>query len=352
MATRTITAMFDNRAEAERAVQALVSETGLDRSAVRVDPGTEAATGGTASAHEDRGFFASLKDLFVPDEDRHSYAEGMRRGGVLVSAQVDDARIDRAMDVLEQHGAVDLDEREASWRKEGWTGYGGAAAAGAGTGAVVGASSDGNRTGVAAMPGATGSSAPDGTPGNPPGTMASRGVDQVAGTNISGAHPEHEARGTAAATGARAAAQGEEHIPIVEERLTVGKREVERGRVRVRSYVVETPVQEQVALHQEHVEVERRAVDRPVTDADRLFQERTIEAVETAEEAVVAKEARVKEELVIRKEAEDRVQTVQDKVRRTEVEIEDERRTAGTTTGTTGATTTTGTTRTPGPDRA
>jgi len=349
MATRTITAMFDGRAEAERAVQALVSEAGVDRSAVRVDPGSEAAAGDTAatSGHEDRGFLASLKDLFVPDEDRYSYAEGMRRGGVLVSVQVDDARIDRAMDVLERHGAVDLDEREASWRKEGWTGYGGAAAAGTGTGAVVGASSDGNRTGVAAMPG-SGTSAPDGTPGNPPGTMASRGVDQVAGTNISGAHPEHEARGAAAG-----AAQGEEHIPIVEERLTVGKREVNRGRVRVRSYVVETPVQEQVALHQEHVEVERRTVDRPVTDADRLFQERTIEAVETAEEAVVAKEARVKEELVVRKEAEDRVQTVQDKVRRTEVEIEDERRTAGTTTGgTTGTATTTGTTRTPGgPDR-
>jgi hypothetical protein len=37
-----------------------------------------------------------------------------------------------------------------------------------------------------------GSSAPDGTPGNPPGTMASRAVDKVAGTNVSGAHPENE----------------------------------------------------------------------------------------------------------------------------------------------------------------
>ncbi|GAA0594788.1 hypothetical protein GCM10009416_36310 [Craurococcus roseus] len=350
MATRTITAMFDNRAEAEQAIQALVSEVGLSRSAVRVDPGADATTGGaTASAHEDKGFFASLKDLFVPDEDRHSYVEGMRRGGVLVSAQVEDAHIDRAMDVLERQGAVDLDEREASWRKEGWTGYSGAAAAGAGTGAVVGASSDGNRTGVAAMPG-TGSSAPDGTPGNPPGTIASRAVDQMAGTNISGAHPEHETRGTATAAGV---GQGEEAIPIVEEQIRIGKREVDRGRVRVRSYVVETPVQEQVALREEHVDVERRAVNRPVTDADRLFQERTIEATESAEEAVVAKEAHVVEEVVVRKEAEEHVQTVQDKVRRTEVEIEDERRTAGTTGTTTGTTgTATGTTRTPGgPDR-
>ena len=124
-------------------------------------------------------------------------------------------------------------------------------------------------------------------------------------------------------------ATDEASIPIVEERLRVGKREVEHGRVRIRSYVVETPVQEQVRLREEHVEVERRAVDRPVADADRLFQERTIEAAESAEEAVVAKEARVVEELVVRKEAEERVQTVQDKVRRTEVEVEDERRAAG-----------------------
>ena len=127
--------------------------------------------------------------------------------------------------------------------------------------------------------------------------------------------------------------------------------------MRVRSYVVETPVQEQVALRQEHVDVERRTVNRPVTEADEaLFRERTIEATETSEEAVVAKEARVKEELVVRKDAEERVQTVQDTVRRTEVEVEDDRRAAGTaatrddaaaTTGTTG----TPSTRTPDPDR-
>ena len=79
--------------------------------------------------------------------------------------------------------------------------------------------------------------------------------------------------------------------------------------------------------------MERRTVNRPVTAADEaLFAERTIEATETSEEAVVAKEARVVEELVVRKDAEERVQTVQDTVRRTEVEIEDDRtdRAAGT----------------------
>ena len=136
----------------------------------------------------------------------------------------------------------------------------------------------------------------------------------------------------------------------------MGKREVSRGRVRVRSYVVETPVQEQVSLRQEHVEVERRAVDRPVTAADEaLFRERTIEATESSEEAVVAKEARVVEELVVRKEAGERVQTVRDTVRRTEVEVEDGRAAAGAaaTAGTAAAGTTTGATtpRATDPDR-
>ena len=112
---------------------------------------------------------------------------------------------------------------------------------------------------------------------------------------------------------------------MTEEQLTVGKRDVAHGRVRVRSYVVETPVQEQVNLRQEHVSIERRPVDRAAGAGDNLFRERTIEAEERAEEAVVAKEARVKEELVLKKDVNQRTETVSDKVRRTEVEVEDER---------------------------
>ena len=115
-------------------------------------------------------------------------------------------------------------------------------------------------------------------------------------------------------------------MPLVAEEARVGKRQVEGGRVRVRSYVVETPVEEQVRLRQEHVDMSRRPVDRPVTAADEsMFRERTIEAEERTEEAVVSKEARVTEELVVRKETEDRTETVRDTVRRTEVDIEDDR---------------------------
>ena len=125
----------------------------------------------------------------------------------------------------------------------------------------------------------------------------------------------------------RAAGTGqEEHIPIIEEQINVGKRTVERGAVRVRSYVIETPVEEQVRLRDETVTVERRPVDRPAGDIPPdAFRERTIEVTETDEEPVVEKAARIREEVVIRKEAEERAQTISDTVRRTEVEIDDAR---------------------------
>jgi uncharacterized protein (TIGR02271 family) len=117
--------------------------------------------------------------------------------------------------------------------------------------------------------------------------------------------------------------RGETTIPVVEEELHVGKREVERGGVRVESRVTETPVEEQVHLREERVHVERRAVDRPVGDAENLFREGTLEVSERAEEAVVAKEARVVEEVVVGKEVAERTETVRDTVRRTDVEVEE-----------------------------
>ena len=72
------------------------------------------------------------------------------------------------------------------------------------------------------------------------------------------------------------------------------------------------------------------------------FRERTIEMTETGEEAVISKTAHVTGEVAIKKTTEQRTQEVSDTVRRTEVEIEDDR-TAKTTTG---PTTTTGTTTT------
>lgn len=276
MATRTLTAMFKTRGEAERAEQALASELGLNRSAIQTSPGTGVTDTGydQSRSYEEKGFFASLKSLMLPEEDRYAYAEGMRRGAILLNVKADDGQIDRASDILEHAGAMDLDAQETEWRKSGWTGY-----------------------------------------------------DAVAHNNVQ-----------TGKSSAMPAAGKDEAIQVVEERLVVGKRAVEGGRVRVRSYVIETPVEENVTLHQERVTVERNTVDRAATPADlAAFQERTIEARGTNEEAVVSKETRIVEEIGVRKEATDRVETVRDTVRKTQVEVED---TTTNRAGTTGATTT------------
>jgi uncharacterized protein (TIGR02271 family) len=113
----------------------------------------------------------------------------------------------------------------------------------------------------------------------------------------------------------------EQRMQLAEEELAVGKRAVNRGTTRVRRYVVETPVEEQVNLRSESVSVERRPVAgaRPVTDAN--FTDKVIEMTETDEEAVVSKQARIKEEVVIHKDASERTETVRDTVRREEAEV-------------------------------
>ena len=275
--TRNATAYFETRAAADAAVNDLVA-AGFPREQISVaGTGASGATGTT----DNRSFWEELKDLFLPAEDRYAYAEGLRRGGFVVSVRTEETEYERVLEILDRDGAVDLDKQEASWRGEGWTGYPGEEAAAASVPAGIASQTD-----LSAMSSSETAAAP---------------------------------RRTAATAGT------EEVIPVYEEQLRVGKRDVSHGRVRIRSYVVETPVNEQVRLRSESVQVERKPVDRPVAAGDALFQDRVIEAEERAEEAVIAKDARVKEELTLRKTTDDRTQDISDTVRHTEVEIQDDR---------------------------
>lgn len=126
--------------------------------ATLVGAGAGAATG---------GLLGSLTGSGVDEREAHIYAEGVRRGGTIVTVRTDATRMGRAADILAAHGPVNVTTREADYRSTGWNGY------------VE------NET-LVSRP------VPDGAPGNPPGTMASRAVDDIAGTNVSGARPENE----------------------------------------------------------------------------------------------------------------------------------------------------------------
>ncbi len=319
-----IVALYDTRAHADAAREKLLA-AGVDSGSVQVmDKGADSMAGGVDYEAGNQGLWGSIKSLFMPDEDAHAYSHAVGAGHAMVVV-TPTAKSDRShiIQVLEGTNPLDFDAKLEEWRQSGYN-YAPASTATGGmadtTGAAVPVAAP------MASTAATGGAAP-----------MSAGTTSTATTGTAK---------TAAPTAARAG--DTETIKVMEERLRVGKREVAGGAVRVRSYVVERPVEESVRLHEESVSVERRPVDRAVTGADAAaFQERTIEARATSEEAVVSKDARVVEEIGIRKEASDRTETVRDTVRSTKVEVEDGTKAVpgATTTKPTGpATTTTGTT--------
>lgn len=126
------------------------------------------------------------------------------------------------------------------------------------------------------------------------------------------------------------AARERDTFPVVQEDLAVGKREVETGRLRVFSRPTEQDVSETVGLHEEHADITRRVVNREATAAD--LAPRSVEIRETDEIPVVAKTARVVEEVVVGKQGSERVETINETLRGTEVEIDDATSTRGNTT--------------------
>ena len=146
--------------------------------------------------------------------------------------------------------------------------------------------------------------------------LKQHGAREVQGKSTGEAQAAYAAPQTTDATGQTA-------IPIVEEELQVGKREVDRGGVRVYSHVVETPVTADVTLRDEQILVERRPVNRVATAADfNMGQGSVIKLNATGEEAVVGKTARVVEEVLVGKQSSSHTEVVRDSVRKTEVEVE------------------------------
>ena len=136
--------------------------------------------------------------------------------------------------------------------------------------------------------------------------------------------PAARSGGAMGETSGTATAEGEQVIPVAEEQLRVGKRDVNRGSTHVRSYTREMPVEERVTLRDETVHVERRPAGSTLTgaDAEAAFKDRDVTVEEHDEEAVVSKEAVVTEEVVVSKDVEVHEEVVSDTVRKTEVDVD------------------------------
>jgi uncharacterized protein (TIGR02271 family) len=239
------------------------------------------------------GLVSGLKRLGVEDDDANTYAEGLKRGGTLVTVNTDNERADRAVGVLRRAGAVEIDKRAAEWREGGWRGF---------------AETETLRPHVT----------------HEPDEGATRRVDRS--PEITAEHEPVRAQAFAAAPPAEdefTVPPPEVAIPVVSEELEVGKREVERGGVRVQKRVSEVPVEEDVTLREERVNVDRRPADYTFHGSDaEAFQESVVEIREAYEELILNKKARVVEEVVINKDVDERTETVRETLRKTEVEVE------------------------------
>lgn len=222
---------------------------------------------GAASGAVTGGLLGALLDLGTDEDDAQLYAEGVRRGGTLVVVRVADEDEDHAEDILASYNPIDVEDRKGMFEADGWSGF-------------------------------------DESRDEPYDS------DQV---------QQYQTEYTEKAKNNDAVMTAE----VVEEEMKVGKREVQSGGVRVRKYVTEQDVTEDIELRREEVNVDRNSVNRSADDADlNAFEEETIVVTEHAEEAVVDKDARVVEEVEIYKDVDHETETIEGTVRRADVEVE------------------------------
>jgi len=361
----TLIAVFDNHNDAVSAKNELLS-SGFTSGDVRLSHGDESAPGGlmsstggaapststttttsttTAAADHEPSIGESIKnffsDIFGSDSDQYStkYSAAVERGNHVLRVNTDsEAEVERAADIVERFGPIDIDEQSEKW---GLTEGSGVMMGGAGSrsgGQSMSLQSDADRLPLNQQ--SLNDPVPMGTTYQEPmgtrdelstgsyGAGTGSSLQQNQAGSLTGSSLEGSAASTSnlqgsSLTGSQQRDTGSTAIPVVQEQLKVGKREVQRGGVRVYSRVVETPVNETVGLREEHVNVERRPVNQPISGTDTAaFKEQSIEMRETAEEAVVQKSVRVVEEVTINKEVTQRQQQINETVRHTEVEIE------------------------------
>jgi len=298
MTEQTVVGVFESSSTATQVREELIRR-GVLPSNITIDAHSGDSTGTSVGDSYDRdnreggGIMGFFRSLFGDDSDQHAgvYSDALRRGSVVVLAQVSsEAEVSEVEAVMQQFNPIDVDTQL--------------------TGDTTGTDLRGDSSlGEVGM-----GSSSLGASGLP--DMAMRDTN-LTDRNLSGT--ESDLTDTSLRN-----TEGTQRIPVVQEEIAIGKRQVQRGAVRVFTRVQETPVEESVTLREQHARVERHSVDRVATEADlqAVRDGETIEIVETSEEPVVSKRARVVEEVEIGTESTERTETVRDTVKRTDVDVE------------------------------
>jgi hypothetical protein len=85
--------------------------------------GLAGAGAGAVAGGVTGGLIGALVDMGVPEETAGYYAEGIRRGGTLVTVRTEDNMAESARDIMNHHNPIDINERATQWRQAGWTGF-------------------------------------------------------------------------------------------------------------------------------------------------------------------------------------------------------------------------------------
>ncbi len=258
---KTIVGLYDDRATASRVVSAL-KDAGFTDQHVQFasnEQGSKTDFEVDASTFRDP---AALTRYGIDSDEAGFYGEGLRRGGSLVVVRAQDQDAEKAVDIMGEGNPVRYEDRMKSYKASGYTG--------------------------------TDAAAP--------------------------AYSADEMQTERAAN----ADQGTQRLQEIQEAIKVGKRDVVRGGVRVSTHVESKDVSEVVRLKEESVRVDRVDADRVLTpeEADAAFQDKTIEVVAHAEEAVVEKTAHVTGEVTVGLESNIREETVGGTVRSTHIDVD------------------------------
>jgi hypothetical protein len=82
-----------------------------------------AATAATGMGAAVGGLLGALTSLGISEEDAHFYAEGVKRGGVLVVVQAEEDKASLSVAIMQNAGAVEVEMRRKSWEEAGWGGF-------------------------------------------------------------------------------------------------------------------------------------------------------------------------------------------------------------------------------------
>ena len=267
MAHEKIVTLFDSAIQAEAAKRNLVKAGFSDRD-ISLISGERLQEEGHSIRHP--SIWQRLFGHSVDKEQADVYTRAMDKGGVVLTIRTEEEKLARAMTILHSHDSVDVPSRMQSSVENGTT-----------------------------------------APGINPTTAGK----QFAGeTNDRQVEPR------------RTSLTGDESeadiLRLAEEQVEVGKRLVSEGSTRVRRYTVTDTVSEDISLHEQHAAIFRRPVNESGSPTHVDWSEKTVEVEETHEQPVINKTAEIIEEVVLRKETSDRVETINDSVRRQEVDID------------------------------